>query len=66
MVGGQPLPVWITFDPLKATFSIEVTDKTLAGEFSIQIEITANEVHPGWSCKIESFKVIIKPDSEVN
>ena len=65
-VGNLPLPTWIKFDPLKAEFAIEVSDKTLAGDYFFHIEITASEVHAGWSCKQESWKVTLKPDTAVN
>jgi hypothetical protein len=54
------------FDPLQAEFSIEVSDQTLAGDYFFQIEITASEVHAGWSYKQESWKVTLKPDTAIN
>jgi N6-adenosine-specific RNA methylase IME4 len=59
LVGGQPLPVWITFDPLKATFSIDATDERLAGDYFFQIEITAKNIHPGWSCMLENMQLTL-------
>ena len=51
---GKALPTWIEFDSTALTFKIQVTDKTVVGDFFVTVAITS-ALHPGWSCRIDSW-----------
>lgn len=62
-----PAPDWLYFDEDEISFVIAANNTLLdqTGEYLIDIEVTANDVHKGWECNIIDWKIKLITDADV-
>jgi len=57
---GRPVPKFITFNEIDAIINIKTADRKLVGDYYINIAVDAPAIHPGWSCFVKTWKLIVE------